>query len=262
LVSSDTAFQQGDVESAVTHTLAFAEIVFAIQPFVPEEPSTDWKGITKRWILGHSLADIAGGIESEVVEFLETALVYRLVWALEAVRVRAIASAELDETSFNGYTAMAVETGTHVYAASLLIHCGLASRAAAIKAVQDERGEFTDVRGMRQWIFSVGVKRRTQEPNWPTPQTASLWKEFVQGLSRQSLDKWEERHFDAVVDWRREPLRVGSPVRIRDRKFVFSVDWNPVGVLRQELSGNDGIFLAHVGGTGTTITGQYLGPRE
>jgi hypothetical protein len=72
----------------------------------------------------------------------------------EAVRVRAIASAELDEDAFNGYAAMAVETGTHVYAASLLICCGLASRVAAIKAVGDETADCTDARGMRRWIFS------------------------------------------------------------------------------------------------------------
>jgi len=57
---------------------------------------------------------IAGGIESEIVDFLETALVCKLVSALEAVRVRAIASAELDGTASNGCTATAVETGTHV----------------------------------------------------------------------------------------------------------------------------------------------------
>jgi superfamily II DNA/RNA helicase len=262
LVGSDREFLQGDIENAVNHTLEFARIVFTIAPFVPDELPAGWEEITKGWILGRSLADIAGGIESEIVEFLENALVYKLVWALEAVRVRAIASGESEEAAFNGYTAMAVETGTHVYAASLLIHCGFASRAAAIKAVVDEAGDFRDARGMRNWILSPRVEGRTLDSNWPTPQTASLWRDFAEGLSRQTLDKWEQRNFENAVNWRAEPLRVGTPVRIKDGKSVFTVKWDPVGTLRQELPTNGGMLVAHVGSNGTTIVGHYIGPRD
>jgi len=262
LVASDAEFLAGDVENAITHTLEFARIAFAIAPFDLEEFPAGWENIIRQWILGYSLADIAGGIESEVVSFVENALVYKLVWALEAIRVRAIAAGELDEDSFNGFTAMAVETGTNLYAASLLIHCGLASRAAAIKAVNDENGDFTDTREMRRWIFSPAVKRRTLDANWPTPTTGSLWRDFVDGLGRETLEKWDETNFETAINWHAEPLRAGTPVRIKNGKAVFSIKWDPVGELLQEISDTGGIFVAHVSNTRQTILGQYIGPRR
>ncbi len=262
LVASDAEFLAGDVENAITHTLEFARIAFAIAPFDLEEFPAGWENIIRQWILGYSLADIAGGIESEVVSFAENALVYKLVWALEAIRVRAIAAGELDEDSFNGFTAMSVETGTNLYAASLLIHCGLASRAAAIKAVNDENGDFTDTREMRRWIFSPAVKRRTLDANWPTPTTGSLWRDFVDGLGRETLEKWDETNFETAINWHAEPLRVGTPVRIKNGKAVFSIKWDPVGELLQEISDTGGVFVAHVSNTRQTILGQYIGPRR
>jgi hypothetical protein len=77
---------------------------------------------------GKNLSDFAGNVEREIVDFLEGALVYRLVWALESIRVRAIAVGEVAEESFNGRTALAVETGTPNQSASLLIHAGFGSR--------------------------------------------------------------------------------------------------------------------------------------
>lgn len=262
LVSADSKFAEGNFDEAMASVVQFAEIVFSIEPFKPEELPPNWQAIAKDWVAGKSLADIAGGIETETVNFLENALVYRLVWALEAVRVRAVASGELDESDFNGHAAMAIETGTHSYAASLLIHCGLASRIAAIKAVHDTDANFVDARGMRRWVFSEEVKSKTQDSNWPTPQTSSLWREFVQSLTRQAVEKWEEKQFDIAVSWQGDAPRVGSPIRIKDGKYIYSMKWDFLGTLRQEISTDGGTLIAHVGTTGATITGKYLGPRE
>ena len=262
LMASDSEFVEGNTEAAIAHTIEFAKIVFAVPPFDVEEFPLGWEVLVQQWILGYRIADIAGNIESEVVDFIERALVYKLVWALEAVRVRAIAAGEVDELMFNGYTAMAVETGSHLYSASLLIHCGLASRLAAIKAVTDETGNFSDTREMRRWVFSPSVKRRTQDQNWPTPETASLWREFVEGLNRPTVDKWEETEVNAQVTWFGPPLRAGTPVRVVGGRKIFTVKWQPVGELRQGIQDTGGIFLAHVSNLGNSITGQYIGPRQ
>jgi hypothetical protein len=127
--------------------------------------------------------------------------------------------------------------------------------------VSDENGDFQNTREMRRWIFSAAVKRRTLDPNWPTPATGSLWRDFVDGLTRPTLEKWEESNFDVPVNWRGEPLRAGTPVRIKDGKAIFSIKWDHVGELRQELTDTGGIFVAHVSNNGRSISGQYIGPR-
>jgi superfamily II DNA/RNA helicase len=261
LTAADAQFAQGNTEDATLLTLEFAKIVFQISPFDPDELPGDWEKLTTAWIYGHNLSDIAGGIEGDIVEFIENALVYKLVWALEAVRVRAIASEELDESDLNGFAAMAVETGTPSYAASLLIHSGLASRIAAIKAVTDVPTTFTDTQGMKQWINSEAIKSREADPQWPTEMTASLWKDFVEGLSRETTRKWSARRFETEIHWTSHPLRTGSSVRITNGTSVFSITWEPVGSLARPVLGQDGITIARVGATGNTIVGEYLGPR-
>ena len=97
----------------------------------------EWETILSAWVSGESLSDLAGAKDADVIEFIEGALVYRLVWAMEAVRVRKTATEGKSDLEYEGRAALAVETGTSNHCAALLIQGGLASRIAAIKAVKD-----------------------------------------------------------------------------------------------------------------------------
>jgi superfamily II DNA/RNA helicase len=263
LSTADAAFEAEEMDKAIDHILRFARIAFTIPPFAPSQLPNDWEQVAKEWIRGKSLADLGGGVESEIVEFLEGTMVYRLVWAMEAVRVRAVATGEADEDRFNGRAATAVETGTPQYSASLLIHCGLGSRVAAIKSVEELAGDFRDTRGMRQWIRSDLVARRTNDPQWPTPETAGVWREFVQSLERAVDAPWEETRFSVKLEWDAAPLAPGTPVRIREGARVHTIAWDPVGVLSEHLEfNNDGVLNAHVGGDSASIEGEFLGRRR
>ena len=44
------------------------------------------------WLLGQPLSSIAAGQEADTLQFVEGGLVYRLPWAMEAIRVRGIAN--------------------------------------------------------------------------------------------------------------------------------------------------------------------------
>ena len=72
-------------EAAIEHTLEFADIAFGIPPFKTDLPQ-NWRNLGKEWMKGKNLSDFAGNVEREIVDFLEGALVYRLVWALESIR--------------------------------------------------------------------------------------------------------------------------------------------------------------------------------
>jgi hypothetical protein len=89
-------------------------------------------------LLGEGLSRIADGHEAETLPFVEGGLVYRLPWAMEAIRVRGIANddivgvfdARLDDFEL-GLAVPAVETGTLNRSASILIQAGFNSRAVA-----------------------------------------------------------------------------------------------------------------------------------
>ena len=148
-----------DDEAAITAITAIAERVFTFYPFIPDEVPGNWQAILRAWLLGEALSGVAGGQEAETLQFVEGGLVYRLPWAMEAIRVRGIANGDIVgvfDMNLNdfelGLAVPAVETGTLNRSASILIQAGFNSRLAAIKAVRDIGAPFTNGVGLRQWL--------------------------------------------------------------------------------------------------------------
>ena len=150
LVNANAALLTGDAEVAIDAITSLAERVFAFYPFTPDTLPENWRDLLRCWLLGEPLAALAFGQESETLHFIEGGLVYRLPWAMEAVRVRATANGDvvgeidlaLDDYEL-GLAVPAVETGTMNRSASIMIQAGFSSRLAAIKAVTDTEATFT-----------------------------------------------------------------------------------------------------------------------
>jgi hypothetical protein len=233
------------LDAAYDAIVAFAEIAFEIEPFKPSELPDDWQSILNSWLRGSSFADLAGYKEEGIIEFIEAALVYRLVWAMEAVRVKQSASQEeeVEESENAGRAALAMETGTSDYAAALLIQGGLASRIAAMKATQDCPADFTNLKGLRRWVHGRCVRDHEKDDGWPTPETASLWRTFVSSLSLGKLSKWSAQEYTVPVEWFAD-CKQKAPAQLRflydpatKRINVYSIDMchrslqnQPIGV--------------------------------
>jgi hypothetical protein len=115
------------------------------------------------------------------LQFVEGGLVYRLPWAMEAIRVRAIANADpigdlglhLDDFEL-GLAVPAVETGTLNRSASILIQAGFNSRLAAIKVVTDTGAAFSSGFELQLWLASDVVAGWSAIPDWPTAGRAAI----------------------------------------------------------------------------------------
>ena len=166
----------------------------------------NWRDLLRFWLLGEPLAALASGQESETLHFIEGGLVYRLPWAMEAVRVRATANGDvvgendlvLDEYEL-GLSVPAVETGTMNRSASILIQAGFNSRLAAIKAVTDTGATFTTERELRAWLDSDAVAAWSAQPDWPTAETKTMWTSLVQSFVLHDNRTWSET---PVLAWR------------------------------------------------------------
>jgi hypothetical protein len=265
---ADAGFASGEIDQAEGALVAFAQIIFEIEPFRPKEMIDGWENILLGWVAGDSMSDLAGGKDAEVIEFIEGALVYRLVWGMEAVRVRKKAADDMDEWEDAGRAALAVETGTSSLCAALLIQSGLPSRVAAMKVVTDYPPNFTDIRGMRQWIHSENVTEREFDENWPTPETAWLWLEFVEGLKSAQSARWSIQTFEANVAWQGASPAQGTAVRVlfnpaAQNMRVFSTALEPLGVLPYKWQKEPtGIIMAKAGISAATLPIVYLGPND
>jgi hypothetical protein len=269
LQNADMAFGEDDLETAISATIEFANIVFAVSPFCPDEILENWQEILRVWVGGESMSDLAGGKDAEVLEFIEGALVYRLVWAMEAVRVREITTNGAgDEQSHAGRAAVAIETGTSNYNAALLIQAGLPSRVAAIKAVADCPADFHDFRGLRKWLASKCVMDQQLDGNWPTPDTASLWRAFVQSFEITAAKNWSVQTLELNVKWEVAPPRAGTLVRILHDEHlkatvVRSIELDRLGTVVPAFSTPPaGVLVAAVASTPDRIAAEYLGPFD
>lgn len=268
LQRADAASANGEVTASIEAIQQFAEIVFQIKPFEPDDLPPNWKKILEDWISGKSMSDLAGNKDAEVLEFIEGALVYRLVWAMESVRVKQKAFNDGLEFPNSGRAALSVETGTSGFCAAMLIQTGLSSRIAAIKAVRDCPADFTEMRGLKRWLRSEPVLVHQQDPNWPTAETGSLWRSFVDALKSDESQRWSIQEYESPVMWFSGAPSGGTAVRAlydsgSKEMRVYSQDLTLLGVLPQEWEREPaGIIIATVPKIPNRLSIKYLGPQD
>lgn len=271
LVQANGGILDGDAEAAIMAITSIAERVFAFYPFRPDPMPANWRDILRTWLLGQPLAAIAAGQESETLQFIEGGLVYRLPWAMEAIRVRAAANGDtiggflLDDYEL-GLAVLAVETGTLNRSASILIQAGFNSRLAAIKAVTDTSATFPTGQELRQWLNSEAVAAWSSQPDWPTAETKAMWTEFVQNFSPRENRTWADRRYWANVTWLSAPPPPDTPVQVHHwggQPCVLSADGTPLGTVQAALnSGRAGLMRAQVSQDVGRIDLTYLGPDD
>lgn len=221
LVKANGAILSDEEESAVEAISAFAKIVFEIDPFIPDDLPADWSLLLKAWLNGETIVGISPGDETASLKFIENALVYKLPWAMEAVRVRALAHDDPIAEMFSisdfelGHAAAAVETGTLNRSAATLMKAGFASRQAAIIAVNEGKGSFGSVGELHQWLKTLEVLVLSQQSNWPTPETHNMWVDFLDSFHVRKGRKWQKRDEKILVNWFHDaPPVSGTPIRL------------------------------------------------
>ena len=273
LVNANAALLIDDAEEAIDVITSLAERVFRFYPFKPSIVPDNWQELLRWWLLGKPLAELAFGQESETLHFIEGGLVYRLPWAMEALRVRAAANGDVVgdnglslEDYELGLAVPAVETGTMNRSASILIQAGFTSRLAAIKAVTDTRATFKTGSELRAWLNSGAVAARSASPDWPTVETKSMWTKLVDGFMLQKNRTWTDRRYWYGVVWSGTPPRPGTPVQLHQRDgqcLVLAADGLPLGILQAALNPNRrGLIRSTVSAEAGRIDLVYLGPDD
>jgi superfamily II DNA/RNA helicase len=215
LLNADEAIRNGESERCIASLLIIAEMVFEIDPFRPNTFPDDWKVITAGWLNGKAMAELHA-ISDDASQFIEDAMVYRLAWAIEAIRVRSRANEESLFDDKPSPVVGAIETGTVSIPQSVLLQAGLSSRIAAIRAVDDCPGHFEDIRHMRAWLFSKDVVRATASDHWPTAESRAAWLDFVGSQHGPHQTKWgvQEKDITAVFTVGTQPCVPGTPILV------------------------------------------------
>ena len=278
LLKADTAVDGSEVDEAVQAIVAFAEIAFEIPPFKPKSLPLDWRKFLDQWLRGAPVAELGDDDADDAISLIEHAFVYNLPWAMEAVRVRALAHApagdpfdldiDLLPNLGSGSAVAAVETGTLSIPAAMLIKAGFASRLGAISAVDSTGADFDDARGLRAWIASDMVLACSVIPTWPTENSHELWKEFTAPHGAGNVAPWTTTSYTGSVQWNGGvPMPPGMPLRIAGSGpkagVIYSSDYRELGRVLYPFSQTAvGLTVATSNGAADRISFEYIGPND
>lgn len=275
LVQANGAILIDDIEAAISTITELAALAFVIPPFAPDRLPGNWKDIVRCWLMGQPLANVAAGQEAQAMQFVEGGLVYRLPWAMEAIRVRGIANGDtigdfgftLEDVDLSRAVA-AVETGTLNRSASLLIQAGFTSRLAAIKAVTETAAIFASAFELQLWLNSEMVRNLTLQPDWPTAETHIMWRKFAESFAPHETSIWKERNYRAWAIWpsASQPPE-GTPLRVHSaadgQRWLLMPDGTWAGTLNAQLNPKrEGLVQATVMAEASKVAIKYFGPDD
>ncbi|CDZ68048.1 DEAD/DEAH box helicase-like protein [Neorhizobium galegae bv. orientalis] len=192
LDQADAAALAGNQPVLSTALVGMAERLFAIRPFVPDaDLPGNWRDLLTAWLAGTDV--IALGLDN--MRVVEDAFVYRLVWAIEAVRMRRRANGGESEV-IEGSAAATIEAGVPQTMMAMLVRAGLPSRVAAMTAIRETQPAFATRAEMNQWLNSNEIAALSDQPDWPTADTASIWKQFRSETLSGPILKWNAQEWN------------------------------------------------------------------
>jgi superfamily II DNA/RNA helicase len=255
-----------DQVAACDGLVEIATAVFQLETFAPQVAVNDWSQVLRHWVQGLSLADLPAD-RVAVAQFIESDLVYRLVWGMEAARVFEAAQGNVLAETLSGAAVTAIETGTFNRSASVLIRSGFDHRLAAIKAVVSTAAEFDSAAEMRQWINDLDP-RYAFDAAWPSPESRPAWDLFVSHSRRPRLRQWRRRNEDLDdVTWYQDVPAAETWLRITDlgpdTVQIWSTGFDLLGEASVQLNlKRRGILRAQrlLGSPGIRLL--YRGPRD
>jgi hypothetical protein len=262
LLRAEAAVVAGDSAGATDSIVEFARLVFQTEPFRPSGTMPDyWENALREWIEGKSASKIVGLDSSKGVDLLQEAISYRLPWAMEAVRVHAIAVRQDGAEQIKGHAAMAAEVGNANLSVIKLLRAGLNSREAAITAVTKTEAAFIDYREMLEWLRSDQVESMSKMENWPTKQSRPAWLQFFSTKKGNRLKLTCQTQV-VQVEWFIDAPPINTHVIVEpDARLVLTTDYVRLGVLITELSiQSHDIVNAWVADCPNTVVVEYFGP--
>ena len=276
LIEANAAIIENDRDRAIDAIRGLAERLFEVEPFVPRPFPDKWRNVLELWLSGESIANVGVKQNDDVLRFVENGLIYKLPWAIDAVRVRARANEDtVDNDGIvqavddfeTGLVVPCLETGTLNPCAARLMQAGFSSRLAAIKAVTSTNAKFTNRSQLKNWLQSPDVVALSADQSWPTAESHQLWLTFVNQYIPNTKATWCVQSGEFPVTWHgNQSPPEGEIVRLRyadnGECTVLSSAFYALGKLNIKLDRQPaGLIDAKVSGDGS-LTYRYRGPKD
>lgn len=251
LVVAEAALTEGDPDTAVESVTRAAAVLFRSHPFVVKLP-VGWERVLEGWLRGTPTSALVGKAGGEEIGLIQDAFVYRLVWAVETVRVHAVARNDERVILLAGTLPLALTYGLPTVQGNLLAQAGLASRAMVVRLLEAFPAHFTTGDEIVPWLADVAA--RLPEDFWPDEPSMALWLAFTDTSRAVSAGRWVETESRYEVRWAEgvdEPAP-GASIQIAfgnvpGEAAVYTPDLTRLGVVAElDLNVLDGHTTAFV----------------
>ena len=164
-----------------------------------------------------------------------------------------------------GGAAACLEAGLPQNMMAMLVSAGLPSRTAARAAIEATRPNFVTRSEVNDWLSSDEITALSKGENWPTPDTAAIWKRFREEALAAPIQRWTEEEWklaSKLPQWA-DPSR---PARIYvDDEFgkvsVELPDYRSITDIKQGLSERrPSLLRVDYAADGQSATIKRMGP--
>lgn len=262
VLAADRSLGIGDTASAARALTSAAKILFSLPSFKPVDPLPDgWEGVLSAWLSGVPVGEIQGQY-GDIVDFVQDGVVYRLVWAVEAVRVHAEAKGVPGIEQHTGLLPLALTFGMPTRTAAFLAQSGFPMRGLALRLLTRVPRDFSDHYGLEEWIAAV---HRTAHDLSATEQ--AVWDRFAASRRSPLMRRWNVSVKSVQVRWTGKNLPApGTPVRIifdsHGDATILAADFAALGVPTEHIAVQaGGIFRAQVEKSGDQVRVITFGPH-
>lgn len=256
----DAAALASDPDALVAALIGVGERMLAIRPFVPDDPlPANWRDLLDAWVRGQDVAAIG----QEGMRVVDDAFVYRLVWALEALRMNRRINGGESELPVEGVAAACLEAGLPSNAMAILVRAGLSSRVAAKTVVEQLDPGFMNHLEMKAWLRSAEVAGYDQALGWPTPETHAIWQQFRRDILSSVDGKWESQEWTMQYATKSiVPLRL--EVDAKDGQVsIVTPDFSRLTAIKQKLqTESPSLFEVEPLQDGTGVNIRRIGKGE
>lgn len=267
LVDFQAAVLKADATEVAVLALNLAERVTADPHFSVRKPPDNWREVLTKWVTGVALGEILEGLgtreEQRTQSFVQDGVVFRLVWAAEAVRVQALSTGHTRAAELGDGPMLVLTHGVPSIPAALLCQAGYASRTGAVWVTTKLAANFTSLDAMREWIKENAPVLEEQD-FWEHDDHRLLWGRLATPDIGEYPRQWNRRTSEATPRWRTRVPAKGAFVRLIARSdrsaLVCDEALEPLGELDLRFNPHGAVLEAEVL-AGGKLQISYYGPN-
>lgn len=259
------AVAEQDADAIAAAAIQFAQLMMPEPFFSVRRLPQSWETALSGWVKGTAFSELLSGRKTRDAQrmqvFIQDGVVFRLVWAAEAVRVQAIATAHARRSELADGPAFVLTYGVPTIPAALLCQMGFASRVGALWVTRHVPATFTDTRGLHDWLRENGAL--LNDPGfWESEDHYLMWTHAVAPSGPEYPQQWIHKAYDLAVKWNNAAPRRGTLVRTiagtGRTATICALDLSPLGTAQLPFDPYGASLDGRVG-TGGRVEIQYFG---